>query len=104
MTLSQESLPYLIDAMGSTTAGNNLISAIQTNSQLNRTDTIRLQNAFGNQTIAQNFQNCILGTYQLQQTDCQFVKCAFAAPLSVLNSIFSNLSGGISPSVNINRL
>lgn len=91
MSLSAESLPYLIDAMGDTGAGNELINAIQTPATLSPLSFIRLQTAFGENSVATNFQNAILGTYVLTSRDRQFVKDGFAAPVSVFASILDNI-------------
>jgi hypothetical protein len=90
--LSNESLPYLIDGMGDTGAGNELIQAIQNGSVLSALSFIRLQTCFGEDDVATNFQNAILGTYALSQRDQDFVKDAFSAPISVLASILDNLA------------
>lgn len=89
--LSSESLPYLIDGMGDTFAGNELIQAIQNGSVLSPLSFIRLQTCFGENDVAMNFQNAILGTYALSPRDQSFVKDGFAAPITVLASIFDNL-------------
>lgn len=90
--LSSESLSYLISGMGATPEGNELIAAIQNGSQLSALATIRLQDCFGEVTVATNFQNAILGQYTLSPRDTQFVIDAFSAPLSVQTSIFDNIS------------
>lgn len=90
--LSQESLSYLIDGMGDTFAGNELIQAIQNSSMLSPLSFIRLETCFDEDDVATNFQNAILGTYVLTQRDQDFVKCGFSAPLSVLASILDNIA------------
>lgn len=90
--LSSESLPYLIDGMGDTGAGNELIQAIQNGSILSPKSFIRLQTCFGENDIATNFQNAILGTYALSSRDRSFVKDGFSAPVSVLFSILDNIA------------
>lgn len=92
MALSSESLPYLIDAMGSTDAGNELINAIQTAAQLSPASTTRLQTAFSEVHAATNFQNAILGTHVLDTRDLRFVTDSFSAPLTVMASILDNLT------------
>lgn len=92
MALSAESLPYLIDGMGATDAGNELINAIQNASVLSASSMIRLQTCFGENAVAANFQAAILGSQVLSRRDVQFVKDGFSAPISVLASILDNLA------------
>lgn len=91
MALSQESLSYLISGMGDTGAGNELINAIQTSAVLSQPSFIRLETCFGEDDVATNFQNAILGTYVLSSRDIQFVTDAFSAPLTVTASILDNI-------------
>jgi len=101
MALSLESKSYLISGMGGNTAGANLIAAIQNKKALSPNDFIRLETCFGENDVAQNFQNCILGTYQLTARDLQFVQDAFEVPNSALASIVANLAGGVAANVPI---
>lgn len=91
MALSTESLTYLIYGMGKTNAGNELISAIQNSSVLSPLSFIRLKVCFGEDDVATNFQNAILGTHVLTTRDVDFIKDAFSAPISVLASILDNI-------------
>jgi hypothetical protein len=104
--LKSQSLPYLISGMGDNTAGADLINAIQTSTPLSTSsqDFTRLESCFDEDDIATNFNNCIGGTYQLQLRDVQFVKAGFSAPLTVLQDILNNLSGGYNPNININYI
>jgi hypothetical protein len=104
MALSTESLSYLISGMGDNQAGADLITAIQNQTTLSASDFIRLESCFSENDIATNFQNCILGTYQLQLRDVQFVKDAFCLDLTALASVLANLAGGYNPNININYL
>lgn len=90
--LSQESLPYLIDGMGATDAGNELIAAIQNSSALSASSYNRLKTCFGEDSVAANFQAAILGTRALSARDRAFVKDGFSAPISVLASILDNIA------------
>lgn len=90
--LSTESLSYLIDGMGDTGAGNELIAAIQNASALSASSFTRLQTCFGENDVATNFQNAILGQYTLSKRDISFVKDGFSAPIAVLASILDNLA------------
>lgn len=94
MALSKESLSYLISAMGSTPAGQELINAIQSPATLSADSTTRLKTAFGNDFRASNFQSAILGTHVLDTKDLQYVTDAFSAPLTVVSSILDNLVVG----------
>lgn len=89
--LSLESLSYLISGMGSTPAGQELINAIQSPAVLSADSMTRLETCFGEDDVAQNFQNAILGTYALSSRDVQFVTDAFSLPISALASVMDNL-------------
>lgn len=95
MSLSIESQSYLISGMGSTFAGNELISAIQNQSVLSSNTFTRLQDCLGEDDVASNFQACILGSYQLSPRDAQFIKDGFSLPASALASVLANLAGGV---------
>lgn len=94
MALSTEAKPYLISGMGSTTGGNELISAIQNSAVLSPKAFIRLQTAFGENVVATHFQNAILGTYALTARDRLFVKDAFCLPISALANVLDNIVVG----------
>lgn len=91
MALSTESLSYLIDGMGDTAAGNELINAIQTSATLSPSSFNRLKTCFGEDAVATHFQNAILGKYTLTTRDNQFVKDGFSLPLSALTSVLGNI-------------
>lgn len=92
MALSAQSKPYLIDGMGSTFAGNELISAIQTPAVLSAKALTRLKTCFGEDQVAINFQNAILGTYALSRRDRFFVKSAFSLPIAALADVLDNIA------------
>lgn len=92
--LSTESLSYLIDGMGSTRAGNELIAAISTPATLSTDAMTRLKTCFGEDLVAQNFQDAILGTHVLSTRDLSFVKSAFCLPLSALSNVLDNMVVG----------
>lgn len=91
MALSSESLSYLISGMGDNTAGQNLINAIQNGSSLSASDFIRLESCFGENDVASNFQNAILGVYALSPRDVQFVTDGFSLDLTSLASVLDNI-------------
>lgn len=91
MSLSAESLSYLIDGMGATDAGNELIAAIQVPAVLSANALNRLKTCFGEDDVADHFQAAILGQKVLSRRDISFVKDGFSAPLSVLSSILDNI-------------
>ncbi len=91
MALSLESQSYLISGMGSTFAGNELIDAIETSAMLSADSFTRLETCFGEDGVATNFQNAILGTYALSPRDTQFVTDGFSLPLSALASVLDNV-------------
>lgn len=93
--LSLESQSYLISGMGNTTSGNNLISAINNSTALSAGDFTRLQDCFGEDDVASNFQACILGTYALSPRDVQFVQTGFSLPASALASVLGTVAGGV---------
>lgn len=92
MALSSESKSYLISAMGSTFAGNELIAAIANQSVLSPGTYNRLKTAFGEDDVAAHFQAAILGTGLLSDRDLDFVKDAFCLPLSALANVIDNLA------------
>jgi hypothetical protein len=94
MSISLEAQSYLISGMGSTTSGNNLISAIQNGTVLSTIDFTRLSDAT-EPDVASNIQACILGTYSLSVRDTQFLKDGFSMPDSALASVLANLAGGV---------
>jgi len=102
--LSLESKSYLISGMSSTTAGNNLISAIQNQSALSAADFTRLQDCLDEDDVATNFQSAILGTYALSPRDVYFIKCGFSLPDSALASVLANIAGGVQAPVYPNFL
>lgn len=95
MSLSAEAKPYLIDGMGSTTGGNELIAAIQVPAVLSAKAMTRLKTCFGENAVAVHFQNAILGTYALSARDKEFVKDAFCLPKSALANVLDNIAVAI---------
>ena len=103
MALSLESLSYLRSGMGSTSAGNELINAIQNQLVLSPDAMNRLKTCFAEDDVAIHFQNCILGSYALSLRDQFFVQDAFELPISALASVLSNLAGGFHGSVPVSN-
>jgi hypothetical protein len=93
--LQSSSLPFLISGMGDNTAGAELINAIQTQALLSPSSFTRLESCFGENQVAQNFQNCILGNYALSARDIEFVTDGFELPIASLADVLSNLAGGV---------
>jgi hypothetical protein len=99
--LQTSTLSFLISGMGSTQAGQELINAIQTQAQLSASSFKRLETCFGENDVAQNFQNCILGSYSLSARDLEFVKDGFELPVLNLADVLANLAGGVAIGVPI---
>jgi len=95
MSISNKAAAYLISGLGSTSAGNELVSAIQNQATLSNDTFTRLQDCLGENKVASNFQACILGTYSLSVRDVRFVKDGFSMDDAALENVLSNLSGGV---------
>lgn len=89
--LSNESLSYLISGLASRSAGTELFNAIQNGSALSAGAKNRLKTCLGEDKVAVNFQNAILGTYSLSARDKEFVKDGFSLPIAALASVLGNL-------------
>jgi hypothetical protein len=94
MSISLEAQSYLISGMGSTVAGNELIQAILNQSVLSADAFSRLQDCLGEDDVASNMQQAILGTNSLSPRDVSFVKDGFSMSDAALSSVLSNLAGG----------
>jgi type VI secretion system secreted protein VgrG len=93
MSLSSTTQAYLISGMGSTTAGQNLIAAIQNETTLSAIDFTRLSDAT-EPDVASNIQAAILGSYSLSPRDVQFLKDGFSLPDASLTEVINALAGG----------
>jgi type VI secretion system secreted protein VgrG len=94
MSLSSDTISYLISGMGSTTAGNNLVAAIQNQSTLSANDFKRLQDAT-EPDVAADIQAAILGTSALSPRDVFFIKSGFSLPDADLANLLANIAGGV---------
>lgn len=95
MSISAKTQSYLISGLGSTSAGQELIAAIQNEATLSAGTFTRLQDCFGEDDVATNFQACILGTYALSPRDAFFVQNGFSLDIKGMADLVANLAGGV---------
>ena len=89
-----ETQSHLISGMATNASGAELINAIENSLTLSALSYTSLQDALTDDSVAANFQACILGTYCLSPRDIQFVTDAFTLTVAELANLLANLAGG----------
>lgn len=93
MSISANSLIFLVQALTSVSAGNELVSAIQNGSTLTPDTLGRLEDAMGDVVVAQNIQSAILGLKALSERDVTTMYSNFSSA-STAADVASNVAGG----------
>jgi hypothetical protein len=95
MSLLPNTQSHIISGLGSTSAGLELVSAIQNESVLSADTFTRLQDCLGEDDVASDLQAAILGANSLSPRDVQFIRDGFSFADAELSNFLSNIAGGV---------